>query len=375
MAKLLGKLIGTIINIVMIPIVLILAIPMGILKARRSQKARLLFTGAEQTLLGKAQRAINMEENGLISPDRDLLEVAKCIENARCDYQIIKGRERFDSTFFDFVLPRINSCYVQDWDNVINFFELSNYAQFNEVESSTKKNSVLNEPLEWVHDLWHWADEHDIEKYNIPREKNELLNLKHLSFESISYFEREKFHLLPKEIGNLRNLIFLELGNVVHPEILLNNLIEIPKEIGNLTELTHLYLQFNSLSELPAEIGNLTKLKELKLGGNDISYLPKEIGKLKELEILTIWNNNLKELPREIGLLTNLKGFDISGNSLTYLPDEITNLTALKSFYYSDNDLQLSESQKSWIVMLKNNGCEVYPEEIEDELFDDDIPF
>ena len=52
MAKLLGKLIGTIINIVMIPIVLILAIPVGILKARRAQKSRLLFTSAEQALLG-----------------------------------------------------------------------------------------------------------------------------------------------------------------------------------------------------------------------------------------------------------------------------------------------------------------------------------
>lgn len=385
MARLLGKTISIIIDIIMIPIVFILAIPMGILKARRAQKSMLLFTGIEQSLLAKAQRTINMDTNGLFSPDRDLLEVAKCIESSRCDYQLIKNRERFDSSFSDFVLPRINNCHVQDWNNVINFFELYNHAQFNEVESSAKDDSVDNiiqsftpignETLEWVHDFWHWADEHDIEKYNIPRETNELLNLRHLSFESISYFDREKFSLLPKEIGKLTNLIFLELGNVAHPEILLNNLIELPKEIGNLTELTHLYLQFNSLSELPVEIGNLTKLKDLKLGGNDLSYIPKEICELKELEILTIWNNNLKELPREIGLLTNLKGFDISGNSLTELPNEITNLTALKTFYYKNDDLQLSESQKNWITMLKNNGCETYPEEIEDDLFDDDIPF
>lgn len=130
MTKLLGKLIGIIINIAMIPIVLILAIPMGFLEARKAQKSRLLFTGVEQTLLGKAQRVINMEENGLISPDRDLLEVAKCIENARCDYQIIKERERFDSTFSEFVLPRIYNCHVVDWDNVINFFELSSHPTF-----------------------------------------------------------------------------------------------------------------------------------------------------------------------------------------------------------------------------------------------------
>lgn len=148
MAKLLGKMIVMIINIIMIPIVLILAIPMGILKARRAQKSRLLFTGAEQALLGKAQRTIKMEENGLLSPDRDLLEVAKCIEDARCDYQIIKSRERFDSTFSDFVLPRINSCHVIDWDNVISFFELSNHARYEKTEEEPFENDIEKMHLE-----------------------------------------------------------------------------------------------------------------------------------------------------------------------------------------------------------------------------------
>ena len=125
MAKVLGKLIGFIINIVMIPIVVVFAIPMGILKARRAQKSRLLFTGEEQSLLAKAQRAINMDNNGVISPDRDLLEVARCIEDARCDYQIIKSRERFDTSFSEFVMPKIEGCHVMDWDNVISYFGLS----------------------------------------------------------------------------------------------------------------------------------------------------------------------------------------------------------------------------------------------------------
>lgn len=122
----LGKIIGMIINIVMIPIVLILAIPMGILKARRNQKNRLLFTGRDQSLLSKAQRAINMNVNvnGLFSPDRDLLNVARCIEDARCEYQLIKSREKFDILFIDFVIPKINQCNVTDWNNVANFFEI-----------------------------------------------------------------------------------------------------------------------------------------------------------------------------------------------------------------------------------------------------------
>jgi hypothetical protein len=66
-----------------------------------------------------------MDNNGLLSPDRDLLEVATRIEDARCDYQVIKGRERLDALFSEFVIPRIGQCRVTDWDNVINFFELS----------------------------------------------------------------------------------------------------------------------------------------------------------------------------------------------------------------------------------------------------------
>lgn len=125
MARLLGKIIGIIINILMIPIVIVMAIPMGIIKAKHNQKSRLLFTGEEQGLLGKSQRAINMADNGLISPDRDLLEVARCIEAARLDYQIIKNKEKFEMSFTDFVIPRINQCNVLDWNNVNEFFEIN----------------------------------------------------------------------------------------------------------------------------------------------------------------------------------------------------------------------------------------------------------
>lgn len=122
-----GKLLGTLVQLVLLPFVLVFAIPMGILKAKRAQAARLLFTGDEQALLGKAQRAINAGQTGLFSPDRDLLRVAECIEESRIDYQLIKGRERFDATFSEFVAPRISECSVADWNNVISFFNLVNH--------------------------------------------------------------------------------------------------------------------------------------------------------------------------------------------------------------------------------------------------------
>lgn len=127
MFKLLANVFGILIQVVLIPIVLVVSIPLGILKARRDQKSRILFTGSEQSLLAKAQRVLRMENNGLLAPDRDLVEVAKCIEDSRCDYQTIKAREKFDASFADFVLPRIYECQVSSWARIVEFFRLDDY--------------------------------------------------------------------------------------------------------------------------------------------------------------------------------------------------------------------------------------------------------
>ncbi len=124
MIKILSKLFTIIIQIIILAIAMILSIPIAIIKIRQNQRSRLLYTGKEQSWLGKAQRAINMNENALLKPDRDLLVVSECIEGSRINYQLIKNRERFDETFTEYVIPRINMCSVNDWDNVANFFDI-----------------------------------------------------------------------------------------------------------------------------------------------------------------------------------------------------------------------------------------------------------
>ena len=126
--------------------------------------------------------------------------------------------------------------------------------------------------------IWNWADKHNISKDDIPREKDALLNLKRLSFINLNYIGEKQFTSLPKEIGNLKKLILLQLGDIIYEEMVLNRLTELPIEICELPKLAYLHLQRNALKELPAWIGNLTKLKELKLGGNFLTSLPKEIG-------------------------------------------------------------------------------------------------
>lgn len=125
MARLIGKFIGIVMQLLILPFVIIFAIPAGLIKARRAKAARLLFTRDEQTLLSKAQRTLNMAESALVLPDNDLLIASKCIENARAQYQQIKSTERFDTKFSNFLAPQLLQCRVSDWNSVSDFFNLS----------------------------------------------------------------------------------------------------------------------------------------------------------------------------------------------------------------------------------------------------------
>ena len=136
---------------------------------------------------------------------------------------------------------------------------------------------------------------------------------------------------LPKEIGQLTQLINLVLSN--------NKLSHLPTEIGNLTRLTELYLYSNKLTQLPIEIGNLTRLTYLTLSHNQLTQLPSEIGNLAQLTQLYLYDNPLKQLPSEIGNLTQLTHLYLFDNRLTKLPTEIGNLTQLTQLYLNNNQL------------------------------------
>lgn len=138
---------------------------------------------------------------------------------------------------------------------------------------------------------------------------------------------------IPKEIGDLTNMTKLS--------IVQDGITSLPEEIGNLTNLTEINLLRNSVSSLPESIGNLINLEKLDLDVNGkLASLPSSIGNLKKLTKLNIRDNKLTSLPSEIGDLTNMTELFISENELTSLPESMKNLTKLEFIETRYNQLR-----------------------------------
>jgi internalin A len=134
---------------------------------------------------------------------------------------------------------------------------------------------------------------------------------------------------VPVEIGQLNNLSKLYLNA--------NQLKSLPAEIGQLYNLDELDVHSNPLTSLPAEIGQLNNLRKLYLNSNQLTSLPAEIGQLYKLENLDLNNNRLNSLPIEIGQLNNLISLCLNSNQLTNLPAEIGKLNNLRELYLDYN--------------------------------------
>ncbi|KAI9297704.1 outer arm dynein light chain 1, partial [Neoconidiobolus thromboides FSU 785] len=133
-----------------------------------------------------------------------------------------------------------------------------------------------------------------------------------------------------------------------------NELVELPREIGHLNNLTVLDLSKNQLRKLPDTIGCLLKLKELKLNQNQLTYLPRSIGNLKKLNVLNLSNNNIKYIPKDLGKLINLINLDLSHNPVKVIPAEIAQLQFLRKLklescpLWSVEDIKEIEDKKEW---------------------------
>ncbi|MCP4901114.1 MAG: hypothetical protein GY906_29440, partial [bacterium] len=162
----------------------------------------------------------------------------------------------------------------------------------------------------------------------------ELGNLSNLSFVWLEY--NQLSGSIPKELGRLSNLVFLRLER--------NNLSgSIPSEFGDLTSLQYMRLTFNQLSgSIPPELGNLASLQYMYLSSNQLSgSIPAELGSLTSLEDLGLVANQLTgSIPAELGNLTNLDFLSLGRNQLSgSIPPELGNLSKLQWLFLSENQL------------------------------------
>ncbi len=129
-----------------------------------------------------------------------------------------------------------------------------------------KKISSKNKFItpKWMKRLWKWADRYDISNDELPRDENKLLVIDQLDLTMV-YFGMNK----------------IAAGKWVHEERSLW-----PKE-----EIKTYIKTIVIRGKLPNELGRLTQLKKLCINYNNIEILPDSIVNLKNIDKLCLCHN------------------------------------------------------------------------------------
>ncbi len=166
---------------------------------------------------------------------------------------------------------------------------------------------------------------------------------------------------LPPELGNLGNLVYLNLS--------VNQLSDpLPPALGNLGSLENIILSQNQLSGmLPPELGNLSNLEALILGTNQFSgAIPATLGNLGNLQYLGLDFNQLSGMiPAALGNLSNLLDLSLRTNQLSgMIPAALGNLSNLTGLLLDVNQLSgeipaaLGNLSNLSALFLQNNQLE-----------------
>ncbi|KAF2219868.1 glucose-repressible alcohol dehydrogenase-like protein transcriptional effector [Elsinoe ampelina] len=99
----------------------------------------------------------------------------------------------------------------------------------------------------------------------------------------------------------------------------------ISSSLFNYPFLERLFFNHNKLRFINPDIGQLRNLTFLDLSQNELTHLPPQMGMLVNLKGLYLFDNHLHTLPYEMGYLYNLEFLGIEGNPLN---DEIRNTMA-----------------------------------------------
>ncbi|KAF5948610.1 hypothetical protein HYC85_014567 [Camellia sinensis] len=133
---------------------------------------------------------------------------------------------------------------------------------------------------------------------------------------------------IPSQIGNITTLnsLILEFNELSG---------DLPQELGNLSSITRLYLTSNNFSgDLPGTLAKLTTLKDFRIGDNFFTgSIPNFIQNWIHLETLLIQASGLDgPIPSGIAFLTNMTDLrisDLNGSKVSDFPS-VGNMTKLK---------------------------------------------
>ena len=148
----------------------------------------------------------------------------------------------------------------------------------------------------------------------IPEQIGDLSELEELAIGNYLYLAK-KSSPLPDAIGRLKKLKILDFQNYSLSGTLPSSLFS----LKNLEKLRICYAQDMTPMPIPKEIGQLTELTELCLSGMNLTgELIPEIGRLTKLQRLVMFSNQLTGgIPETFGNLVNLEWLDLSTNDLS----------------------------------------------------------
>ncbi len=141
---------------------------------------------------------------------------------------------------------------------------------------------------------------------------------------------------IPTELGNLSELTVLYLHR--------NNLTgQVPGALDSLSKLEQLYLYDNKLTGISGQLGaGMTSLKRLFAQRNELAgRIPAGLGSMPNLDRLSLYNNELTgTIPAELGRLANLSRMDLHDNRLSgSIPSQLGDISSLTHLLLHDNDL------------------------------------
>ena len=179
------------------------------------------------------------------------------------------------------------------------------------LESEVKKIKIAEGLTEFPRDLFEWCDTLEIldlsdnKISSLPDDFGKFVKLK------IIFFANNAFTIFPKVLADCPELRMIGFKS--------NQLQWIPEEAFP-AKLSWLILTDNQLVSLPKSIGNFKYLQKCALAGNQLSALPPEMANCVNLELLRISANQLEELPQWLIELPRLSWLGFSGNPCAIKP-------------------------------------------------------